>query len=60
MKTAELREMSVEELKAHEQKMREDMFHLKYQLAMNQLEDTSKVGKVKREIARVKTVLAEK
>lgn len=60
MSMAELSQMSVEDLKAKEQQLRQEVFHLKYQLAMNQLEDTSAIGKTKREIARIKTALSQK
>ncbi|ADU65096.1 50S ribosomal protein L29 [Desulfurispirillum indicum] len=56
----ELRQLSVEDLHSKEQDLRQEIFHLKYQLAMNQLEDTASVKKKRKEIARIKTVLREK
>lgn len=60
MTIAELRELAPEDLHAREQELRQELFHLKYQLAMNQLEDTAQIGKARQEIARIKTVLNEK
>ncbi|MBB5022413.1 50S ribosomal protein L29 [Desulfurispira natronophila] len=53
----ELKEMSVEDLQAREQELRQELFHLRYQLAMNQLEDTASIKKKRREVARIKTIL---
>ncbi|ADR19407.1 50S ribosomal protein L29 [Calditerrivibrio nitroreducens] len=60
MKAAELRNLSKAELQKKEMELREDLFRLKFKLSTADLEDTSKVGKVKRDIARIKTILKEK
>ena len=60
MKTSELRDMSKEELLKKENELREDIFRMKLKLATGELEDTSKIGKSKKDIARIKTVLKEK
>lgn len=60
MKAAELRKMTKAELQKKEMELREELFRLKFKLSTADLEDTSKVGKVKRDIARIKTILKEK
>lgn len=60
MKAAELRNLSKAELQKKEMELREDLFRLKFKLSTADLEDTSKVGKVKKDIARIKTILKEK
>jgi len=60
MKAKELRELSVEELQAKENELGEALFNLRFQHATNQLDNTSQLGKTRTEIARVKTILAEK
>ncbi len=60
MKTAEMREKSVEELKKREVEIAEQLFALRIQKVTGQLEKPSKVKDVKKELARVLTVLKEK
>ncbi|MEF3255508.1 MAG: 50S ribosomal protein L29 [Deferribacterales bacterium] len=60
MKAAELRKMTPSELIKKEGELREELFRLKFKLSTADLEDTSKIGKVKRDIARIKTILKEK
>ncbi|MGB9732123.1 MULTISPECIES: 50S ribosomal protein L29 [Calditerrivibrio] len=60
MKAAELRNLTKAELQKKEMELREDLFRLKFKLSTADLEDTSKVGKVKKDIARIKTILKEK
>lgn len=59
MKANELRELSNEELLAKEAEYKEELFNLRFQLATGQLEDTSRIKKVRKNIARVKTVLRQ-
>ncbi len=49
--------MSVKELQAEEAKLRSELFNLTFQNKVNQLQDTSRIRIVKRNIARVKTAL---
>ncbi len=49
--------MSVKELQAEETKLRSELFNLTFQNKVNQLQDTSRIRIVKRNIARVKTAL---
>ena len=60
MKANELREMSVEQLNSKLGELKEELFNLRFQHAINQLENPHKIADVKKDIARVKTVLNEK
>ncbi len=60
MKAAELREMTIEELKKKEQELRKELFNLRFQHATHQLENTARIKLVRRDIARVNTVIREK
>ena len=54
----ELRNKSVEELNADLDAAKKKLFNLRFQNATNQLDNTSRIKEVKRNIARIKTVLA--
>ena len=60
MKAKELREMSAEQLSAKLAELKEELFNLRFQLAINQLDKPHKITEVKHDIARVMTVLREK
>ena len=60
MKANELRNMSSEELQAKLKELKEELFNLRFQLAVNQLDNPHKITAVKHDIARVMTVLREK
>ncbi len=60
MKATEIRELSVEQLEAKLKELKEELFNLRFQLAINQLENPHRITAVKRDIARVMTVLNEK
>lgn len=57
MKAAELREMSNAELTKKLAELKEELFNLRFQHAINQLDNTGRIETVKRDIARVNTVL---
>lgn len=59
MKASELRDMSVEELQTKLTELKEELFNLRFQLAVNQLENSSRIGVVKKDIARISTVLRQ-
>ena len=59
MKAAELRTMSVEALEAKLKELKEELFNLRFQHAINQLDNPHKMTDVKHDIARVMTVLQE-
>ena len=60
MKTNDIRKMSVEELNKTLKELKEELFNLRFQHAINQLENPHKIADVKKDIARVKTILNEK
>ena len=59
MKAAELRVLSVEELGARERDLTDQLFRLRIQKSMGQLEAPAKVKSVRRDLARIKTVLQQ-
>ncbi|PZP62774.1 MAG: 50S ribosomal protein L29 [Azospira oryzae] len=60
MKASELRSKSVDELKKELSELLRAQFSLRMQHATQQLSNTSQLGKVRRDIARVRTILKEK
>ena len=60
MKAIELRAMTTEQLNAKLGELKEELFNLRFQLAVNQLDNPHKLTDVKHDIARVMTVLREK
>ena len=56
----DLRAMNVEELNAKLKELKEELFTLRFQHAINQLENPQKMVEVKKNIARVMTILSEK
>ena len=59
MKASEIRDMSVEEMNEKLAGLKEELFALRFQLAVNQLDNTSRLKAVKKDIARIKTVLRD-
>ena len=60
MKANELREMSQEQLDTKLAELKEELFNLRFQHAINQLNNPHKITDVKRDIARIMTGLCEK
>jgi large subunit ribosomal protein L29 len=60
MKPAEVRELSVDELRQREKDLDDQIFRLRIQKSMGQLEAPAKVRGVRRDLARIKTILREK
>jgi large subunit ribosomal protein L29 len=58
--TAELREKTVDELQTREKELHEQLFKLRFQRATGNMENPAKMSQVRREIARIKTLLNEK
>ena len=56
----ELKNKSVEELNADLDAAKKELFNLRFQNATNQLDNTSRIKEVRRNIARIQTVIAEK
>lgn len=59
MKTQEIREKSPAELNQMIKELQKELFHLRFQLAINQLENPTRINAVKKDIARVKTIICE-
>ena len=59
MKINEIIELSTEEMVAKEKELKKELFNLRFQLATGQLENTAQLSKVRKTIARIKTVLRE-
>jgi len=60
MKITEMRSMTLEELEARHDELLEEQFGLKFRLTTQPLDDPLRIRKVRREIARVKTLIREK
>ena len=60
MKPRELRQLQVDELEAKEKEFREEEFKLRFKHATSQLDKTSRLKELRRDIARVKTLIREK
>ncbi len=60
MKAKELRDLKSEELVSKLNDFKSELFSLRFQLATGQLENTARIKMVKKDIARVKTILAER
>ena len=60
MKATELRAMSEADLSAKLVDLKKELFNLRFQHAINQLDNPHKIADVKKDIARVMTVLSEK
>jgi len=60
MKASEVRDMTVDQLDDELLKLKKEQFNLRFQKATGQIENTAQVSKVRRDIARVKTIAAEK
>jgi len=60
MKPSEIRELSVDELRGREKDLDDQMFRLRIQKSMGQLEAPAKVRTLRRDLARIKTILREK
>jgi large subunit ribosomal protein L29 len=59
VKAKELRDLGRDELTAREKDLNQNLFNLKFQKATGQLGNTATIGKAKRDLARVKTLLRE-
>jgi len=60
MTAREMRELTTEEMAQKLDETYQELFNLRFQLATKQLSDTSRLSKVKSDIARLKTVLRER
>jgi len=60
MKPEEIREMSSEELRRKLEELQRELFNLRFRHVTRELKDTSQLRKVRKDIARVKTILRER
>ncbi|MBQ2645456.1 50S ribosomal protein L29 [bacterium] len=60
MKLQEMREKTIEELNSTVIDYKKQLYELRVQKSLNKLENTAQIGKIKREIAQIKTVIKEK
>ena len=60
MKAAEVRDLAVDELGVKERELTDQLFRMRIQKSMGQLESPEKIRTVRRDLARVKTVLRQK
>ena len=60
MKASEIRELTAEELSAKLKELKTELFNLRFQHAINQLDNPHKIADVKKDIARVMTILQQK
>ena len=59
MKAIDLRELTTQELQEQFEESKEELFNLRFQLATNQLDNTARLSEVRRDIARLATVIRE-
>jgi len=59
VKPADLRDMSYDELKDKLASAKEELFNLRFQVATNQLDNTARLRTVRREVARIATIMRE-
>lgn len=60
MKAVEIRELATDVLEAKVTEMKEELFKLKFQLSLGQFSNTAKIREVRRDIARIKTIMKER
>ena len=60
MKIKELREMSVQELGARKRELRQEMLNLRVQQQIGQLENPSRIRTLRREVARIETLITQR
>ena len=60
MKVSDLQNMNADELQAKQKELRQELFNLKFQHHTGRLENTAKLATIKKDIARVNTILTEK
>ena len=60
MKVSKLKDLSMDELLSKDKELTQELFNLRFQLHTGRLENTAKLSDIKKDIARVKTILREK
>ena len=59
MKTVDLRKLSYTELQEQLEESKEELFNLRFQIVTNQLDNTARITQVRRQVARIKTMMRE-
>jgi ribosomal protein L29 len=59
MRASEIRELTAEELNSKLKELKSELFNLRFQLAINQIDNPMRITAVKKDIARVKTIIRE-
>ncbi|MGB5433839.1 MAG: 50S ribosomal protein L29 [Acidimicrobiia bacterium] len=59
MKTVNLRKLSYAELQEQLDESKEELFNLRFQIVTNQLDNTARITQVRRQVARIKTLMRE-
>ena len=59
MKTVDLRKLSYAELQEQLDETKEELFNLRFQIVTNQLDNTARITQVRRQVARIKTMMRE-
>ena len=60
MKAAEIRKISTPDLEKRIAELKKELFNLRFQLAVGQLENTARLSQIKRTIAQMKTIISER
>ena len=60
MKASEIRDMTADELNSKLDELKQELFNLRFQLAVNQLDNPTRIKAVKKEIAIIKTIQRER
>jgi large subunit ribosomal protein L29 len=60
MKNKELRDLTIEDLNSKETNLKKEIFNIKFQLHTGRLENTAKLPALRKDIARIKTIIREK
>lgn len=60
MKSTEIRNLSNEDMEKKLKELKSELFNLRFQLAINQLQNPMRIKAVKKDIARIKTIIREK
>lgn len=60
MKANEIRKMDTTDIKTEIENLKKELFDLRFQAAVGQLEDTARLSKIKKDIARMYTIITER
>ena len=60
MTANEIRELSIEQLDTQVKELKQELFNLKFQKTLGQLEKTNQIREVRKNVARIKTIITEK